>query len=140
MADATVLYDADCGLCRVSLALILAWDRERRLRPLALQDPEADRLLAHLPREERMASWHLVGRDGTVRSAGDAFEALFSLLPGGGPPASLARRFPEAARTGYRWVADHRTPLGRLIPAPVKGRADARVRQRLDKTPPGGAE
>ena len=136
MADATVLYDADCGFCRASLALILAWDREWRLRPVALQDHEANRLLAHLSPEERMASWHLVSPDGTVTSAGDAFEALFRLLPGGSPPASLARRFPQAARKGYRWIADHRTPLGRLLPSPIKLRADARLRQRLDEAPP----
>ena len=136
MEKATVLYDADCGFCRSSLALILAWDRQRRLRPVALQDPEAERLLAHLSPEERMASWHLVSTDGTVRSAGDALEALFGLLPGGSPPSALARRFPAVAREGYRLVAGHRSLLGRLIPAPVKRRADARVRLRLDRGPP----
>ena len=131
VADATVLYDEDCGFCRSSLALILAWDTNRRLRPVALQDPEADRLLAGLSEEERMASWHLVSPDGTVSSGGDAFQALFPLLPAGGPAAALARRFPAAARSGYRWIADHRSPLGRLIPGAVKARADAMVRRRL---------
>ena len=69
MADAIVLYDGDCGFCRSSLALILAWDRHRRLRPVALQDPESDRLLPGLSPQERMASWHLVSADGSVRSA-----------------------------------------------------------------------
>jgi len=130
MADATLLYDADCGFCRSSLALILAWDTHRRLRPVALQDPEADRLLADLSPQERMASWHLVSADGTVRSAGDALEALFSLLPGGAAPSALARRFPGAARHGYRQVVEHRSRLGRLIPTGVKQRADAQVRKR----------
>jgi len=130
MADAIVLYDGDCGFCRSSLALILAWDRDQRLRPVALQDPEADRLLAGLSPEERMASWHLVDADGTVHSAGDAIEGLFRLLPGGGGPSTLARRFPSIARLGYRQVADLRSPLGRLIPRSVKRRADAHVRQR----------
>ena len=136
MEKATVLYDADCGFCRSSLALILAWDRQRRLRPLALQDPEAERLLADLSPEDRMASWHLVSPDGTVRSAGDALEALFGLLPGGSPPSALARRFPSLAREGYRLVADHRSLLGRLIPPAVKRKADARVQLRLDTAPP----
>lgn len=136
MADATVLYDADCGLCRSCLALILAWDRHRRLRPLALQDPEADRLLPHLTPEERMASWHLVSADGTVRSAGDALEALFRLLPGGAPPSALARRLPGVARSGYGWVAGHRSRLGRAIPTPLKRRADALVLERLDTKAP----
>ncbi len=127
---ATVLYDADCGFCQSSLALILACDRNRRLRPVALQDPEAERLLADLSPDERMASWHLVSPDGTVRSAGDALDALFSLLPGGRAPSALARRLPAAARHGYRWVAAHRSRLGRLIPSPVKRRADAYVGRR----------
>ncbi len=127
--DATVLYDADCGFCRSSLALILAWDTKGRLRPVALQDPEAERLLPGLSPEERMASWHLVSPDGTVRSAGDALEALFRLLPGGRAPSALARRFPGAARHGYRWVAGHRSRLGRLLPSPVKRRADDYVRK-----------
>ena len=130
MADATLLYDADCGFCRSSLALILAWDSHRRLRPVALQDPEADRLLAALSPQERMASWHLVSADGSVRSAGDALEGLFSLLPGGRAPSALAARFPAVARNGYRRVAKHRSQLGRLIPAALKLRADAHVRTR----------
>ncbi len=125
-----MLYDADCGFCRSSLALILAWDRNGRLRPVPLQDPEADRLLAHLTPEDRMASWHLVGADGKVRSGGDALEPLFGLLPGGRAPSALARRFPAAADHGYRWVAEHRSELGRLIPARVKRRADAGVQKR----------
>lgn len=130
MTSHTILYDADCGFCRSSLALILAWDRAERLRPVALQEPAADRLLAHLSPEERMASWHLVSPDGTVRSAGQAFEELFRLLPAGGVPSALAGRFPDAAGSGYRWIADHRSQLGRLIPGLVKRRADAGVRRR----------
>ena len=130
MADAIVLYDADCGLCRASLALILAWDTSGRLRAVALQDEEADRLLAHLSPDERMASWHLVNADGTVRSGGQALAPLFGLLPGGRAPSALARRFPAAADHGYRWVADHRSQLGRLIPARVRRRAEAALQKR----------
>ncbi|MDP9187873.1 MAG: DUF393 domain-containing protein, partial [Actinomycetota bacterium] len=61
-----VLYDRDCGFCRWSLSKLLAWDRSGRLRPVALQDPEADRLLAGMPEEERMDSWHWVTGDGDV--------------------------------------------------------------------------
>ena len=42
-ARAVLLYDRECGFCRSSLELVLAWDRRGRLRPVALQDPEADR-------------------------------------------------------------------------------------------------
>ncbi|HEV2723439.1 MAG TPA: DCC1-like thiol-disulfide oxidoreductase family protein [Thermoleophilaceae bacterium] len=130
MENPIILYDRDCGLCRTSLALILAWDRNERLRPVALQDPEAERLLADLTPQERMASWHLVGADGSVRSAGDALEVLFDLLPHGDGPSAVARRFPAAAGQAYRWVADHRSELGRLVPSPVKQKADAYLRKR----------
>lgn len=44
----TVLYDCDCGFCRWSVGRLLAWDRAGRLRPLAIQSPEGQRLLADL--------------------------------------------------------------------------------------------
>src|ERR671914_515493 len=77
-----LLYDADCGFCRVCVALVLAWDRRRRLRPVALQSEEAEGLLAQMPEEERMASWHLARPDGEVQSAGAAFPPLLRELPG----------------------------------------------------------
>ena len=44
-----VLYDGDCGLCKWLLAGLLRFDRAGRLRPLALQRPEAEALLADVP-------------------------------------------------------------------------------------------
>jgi predicted DCC family thiol-disulfide oxidoreductase YuxK len=71
MTPVAVLYDPDCGFCRVSLALLLRWDTRRRLRPVALGSEEADALLDGMPEDERMASWHLV-EAGRVHSAGAA--------------------------------------------------------------------
>jgi predicted DCC family thiol-disulfide oxidoreductase YuxK len=109
----TVIYDADCGFCRFSLALLLAWDRSG-LRPLALGTLEADRLLADLTEAERNASWHLVLDDGTRFSAGAAL----------GPALRRPGRFPTATERGYRWVADHRGALGRLVGARARRWAD----------------
>src|SRR5919204_3956635 len=109
-----ILHDRDCGFCRWALALILRWDRRRALRPVALQEPEAARLLAGMPEEERMASWHLAEPMGEVHSGGPAAGPLFHLLPGGPPLAALVERFPRAAERAYRWVADHRSQFGRL--------------------------
>ena len=97
---------------------------------MALQDPEAGELLAGMPEEERMASWHLVDPAGTRRAAGAALPALFRLLPGGRPLAALAQRFPGAAERGYRWVADNRSVFGRRISDNAKARADALIAQR----------
>jgi predicted DCC family thiol-disulfide oxidoreductase YuxK len=95
---------------------VLAWDRRRALRPVALQDPEAERLLAGMGEDERMASWHLIGLDGRVVSGGAAFVPLGRLLPGGRPLAAL--------------VADHRSALGRLVTRGAAARARRRIEAR----------
>jgi predicted DCC family thiol-disulfide oxidoreductase YuxK len=130
MPTTLVLYDADCGFCRWSLGKLLAWDRREALRPVALQDPEAGRLLAHMDEEERMASWHLVTQDGAVRSGGAALAPLLRLLPGGRPAAALAERVPRLVDRAYRFVAGHRTVFGRPVSAGAKRRADRRIDER----------
>jgi len=126
MTPVPILYDPDCGFCRVSLAVFLRWDRDGRLRPVALGGREADRLLDGMPEDERMASWHLVDSGG-VHSAGAAFPELFRLLPGGGPLAALAARFPRASERTYRFVADHRSVLGRALPTAARRWADRMI-------------
>jgi predicted DCC family thiol-disulfide oxidoreductase YuxK len=132
MIRPTILYDRDCGFCRWSLAKLLAWDRRARLRPVALQDPEAARLLAGMSEAERMGSWHLVGADGGVRSAGSALAPLLRELPWGRGPARLAAAAPVAVARAYRWIAGNRSPLGRLVSEGAKRRADARIARRLE--------
>jgi predicted DCC family thiol-disulfide oxidoreductase YuxK len=97
---------------------------------VALQNPEAEELLGGMPEEERMASWHLVGADGGVRSAGAAFEPLLSLLPGGSPLAALARRAPGLTERGYRFVANRRGAIGRRLTDGMRRRADRRIAAR----------
>ena len=134
---AIVIYDRDCGFCRVSLALLLSWDRGRALRPLPLGTPEADRHLADLSEDERNASWHLVcadaerGSSGAVTgdgptrfSAGAALAPALRLLPAGRVPAALFTCFAGASERGYRWVAGHRGALGRFVPARARRWAD----------------
>ncbi|HUA74949.1 MAG TPA: DCC1-like thiol-disulfide oxidoreductase family protein [Solirubrobacteraceae bacterium] len=126
----TVLYDGECGVCEWLLSLLLRWDRGERLRPLALQRPEATRLLAGLTRQQQLASWHLISPDGSRRSAGAALAPVLRLLPGGRLPAAVLTGMPAAAEVGYRWVADHRAQLSRLVPSQSKQRAAGRVRLR----------
>jgi len=114
-AEGTVLYDEDCGFCKWSLDKILAWDRSHRLRPMPIQSEEGQRLLADVPVEKRLDSWHLVDRSGNVRSAGAGFETLFDILPGGAPLAAGARAFPQATERAYRAVAGNRTRLAKLL-------------------------
>jgi predicted DCC family thiol-disulfide oxidoreductase YuxK len=127
---ASLLYDADCGFCTWSTAKVLAWDRRRRLRPVALQAPEAERLLPGMSEDERMSSWHLVLADGSVRSAGAAAPKLLRVLPGGRPLAWLSAAFPRATEFAYRGISSRRSDLGRLIGEPARERARARIRRR----------
>jgi predicted DCC family thiol-disulfide oxidoreductase YuxK len=124
MTAHSILYDPDCGFCRVCVAVVLRWDRRRTLRPVSLTSTEGIELLRGMSEDERTASWHLVLSDGTVHSAGTAFSPLFRLLPSGAPLARLTDRFPRAADVGYRFVADHRTAFGKPLPAATKRWAD----------------
>src|SRR5688572_2451991 len=113
--EATVLYDEDCGFCKWSLDKILAWDRARKLRPVAIQSDEGQRLLAGVAEERRLESWHLVDANGTLRSAGAAAPPLLDLMPAGRPLAAVGRRFPRATEHAYRAVAGNRDRLARLL-------------------------
>jgi predicted DCC family thiol-disulfide oxidoreductase YuxK len=119
-----VLYDRDCGFCRWSLSWLLRWDRRRSLVPLPLQDPIADRLLADLEPDARMASWHLITPAGERVSGGIAIAPLLGRLPGGSAFGRLFAAFPRATGRGYELVARHRGAVGRLIPARARARAD----------------
>jgi len=130
MSQVTLIYDRDCGFCRWSLGKVLAWDRRRAVRPVALGTPEANRLLADVPAAERPTSWHLVDGAGTVHSAGAGFEPLFWLLPGAGPLAALAARLPGATERGYRFVSGNRSIWGKFVTDGAKRRADARIDER----------
>ena len=111
----TVLYDGDCGFCKVTLATLLTWDRAARLAPVAIQSPRGAELLADLPLADHLASWHLVDSNGVVRSAGAALPDVFAALPGGAPIAGLTSRLPGVTSSAYAWVAGHRQLLGRPL-------------------------
>jgi predicted DCC family thiol-disulfide oxidoreductase YuxK len=128
MERAVILYDDDCGFCKWTLARVLKWDRERRLRPVALQSPEAEALLQGMSREERLESWHLVV-DGRVWSAGAAFEPLTRVVGRWRPLGRLAGRFPRVSERSYRWVAEHRSRLGRPV-RPWRDAAERRIAER----------
>ena len=114
-AQAIVLYDEDCGFCKWSLDKILIWDRHQRLRPVPIQSEEGERLLADVPRELWLESWHLVEPSGEVRSAGDAAAPLVSLLPGGRPLAFLFRTFPGITDRAYSLIAVNRDRIARAL-------------------------
>lgn len=126
-SGAVVLYDRDCGFCRWTLAGLLDLDRDLRLRPVALQEPEADQLLGGMPPGPKYASAHLVTPDGRIHSGGLAVAPILELLPHGTPAARVARLIPGPLRLGYDWVARHRTLLSKPVPGRLKRRATARI-------------
>jgi predicted DCC family thiol-disulfide oxidoreductase YuxK len=134
---ASILYDADCGFCRWSLAQLLRLDRHSRLRPVSLQDPEAGILLSGMPHELRMASWHLVDDAGRVHSGGNAFSPLVRLIAGWDRFARVLAAFPSLSDLTYRTVARQRSWLGRLIPAASSARARQRIQAAANRQPSG---
>jgi predicted DCC family thiol-disulfide oxidoreductase YuxK len=125
-----LLYDRDCGFCRFSVALVLAWDRRRRLWPVAIQSEEGQRLLGELPDAERLTSAHVVQAGGAVHSAGKIAVPVLRALPGGSPLARVAERSPATAERAYRAVAGRRGTLGRLVPARAGKWADGLIADR----------
>jgi predicted DCC family thiol-disulfide oxidoreductase YuxK len=136
VTDSTLLYDSDCGFCRWAVDKILVWDRRRRLRPVPLQSGEADALLPGMTTETRMASWHLVLRDGRVYSGGAVAAPLLRLLPGGWPLAAVFALLPGLTERAYRSVARNRNRFGRLAGA----RCDVDPGVRRGSGSPGGEE
>jgi predicted DCC family thiol-disulfide oxidoreductase YuxK len=118
-----VLWDRDCGFCAFMLSLVLQADRRRHLKPVPIQSPEGEQLLADMPLEKRLASWHLIDDDGRRTSGGEALTELLRRLPGGRLPAALSGAVPGVTEGAYRWVATHRRMLSRPIPARAKERA-----------------
>ncbi len=123
----TILYDADCGFCRFTLATLLAWDRRRLLMPVSIQSDEGQELLHEVEPELRLASAHAVTADGRVYSGGAALEPVAKVLPAGAPLAAAARLLERPVDRGYRWVANNRTALSRPVPRRWKDGASARI-------------
>lgn len=115
VTQCVLLYDEDCSFCRWSLDKILAWDRGKRLRPVPIQSAEGSHLLAPVPADARLDSWHLVLADGRVLSAGVAAQHLARLLPGGRPLAAVFGTFPGVIERCYQLVVCHRDDLARLL-------------------------
>ncbi len=88
-----LLYDATCRFCRFA-ARVAA--RYGGIALLPLQDPSAEPYLANLADEERLASWRLARRDGS----------LVGYL-------WIRGRIPDAV---YLTLAGHRGLLSRVTP------------------------
>ena len=114
----------------------LEWDRRRRLRPVALgarvRSParghagsRADGLLAPRGPEVVERAEIATNTDHPAISSGERRSHRYSgSCRAAGRWRGLTDRFPSATDRGYRWVADHRSSLGRLLPGAVRRWAD----------------
>lgn len=131
MAD-TVLYDANCNICKTITETLLTWDRRRgRLVARPIQSEEGAALLRDVPPQLWLESFHLVREDGRVISGGPALAPLFRQLPGGGALARAFELSPPATASAYNWIARNRVALSRFIPGGVKTLANKRLSARV---------
>jgi predicted DCC family thiol-disulfide oxidoreductase YuxK len=136
---AIVFYDHDCGFCRWTLGLMLAWDRGHRLWPAPIESAVGERWLFGMPVEARMASWHIVEEGGRVSSAGLGILEILSYVPGGGLLAGPLRLVPGVVERAYWLVAGRRSRISRFVPRAWVWAATARVAAREREAPPDWA-
>jgi predicted DCC family thiol-disulfide oxidoreductase YuxK len=110
----TVLYDADCGVCRVTAAALMRLDWWRRLDLVPLQSFVAEPGPASA---ELLEALHV--RDGAGRWArgGAAALRIASVIPVL-MPLAIAGRLPGmagVAERAYRFVAGRRHVISRLL-------------------------
>ena len=80
-------------------------------------DPDRAELAAHVADRRLGQALHVVLPSGRVESGGRAVMEIVFVLPGGllFRPWALIPGLPEAIELGYRWVADHRSVMARLL-------------------------
>ena len=126
-APLLVFYDEECGYCRWSVAQLLRFDRDQRLRLIAIQSPEGERLLASVAPELRLASAHLIDGDGQLFSGGDAAAPIAAALPRLAPTAPLLDRLSRPVNASYNLIAANHERIGRLVGVSSRERADRAI-------------
>ena len=112
--DHALLYDGDCGFCRLATKTAMRLDDDQRLRAVAIQSEEGQRLLTEVPEDLRLDSFHVVTPGGHVVSGPEAAPLLARLLRGGHVPSRAMRRFPRQTAASYGFISRHRGALGRI--------------------------
>lgn len=111
---ATLIYDGECGFCRMSVALVRRWDREHRLALIPFQD-QARVAAFGIALPALAAALHVVLPDGRVFAGADAAPEILRLLPGKrwlGWAFWVPGALPLARRL-YAWIARRRHCLVR---------------------------
>jgi len=115
MSPPTLVYDDDCGFCTYWVEYVA---ERSDLAVVGFSELSVD-LRERLPADYEDCA-HLVTDEG-VLSCGAAMEEAFLRTGRAGPltePIRFARQFEEYdsfREWGYRWAADHRALLGKLV-------------------------
>ncbi len=125
-----LVYDADCGFCRWSVAVLLDRDQRGALEPMTIDEADSRGLLDSVEPIDRTRSAHVVLPDGQVLSGGSGVRALAARVPGAAPIGVLARVAPRLVDLAYRAIATNRMRISRLVPADAKRSADLRLADR----------
>lgn len=118
---ATLLYDADCGLCRATAAWLGHRIPASTLRLMALTDAASDpRIADRVAGRDLKSMLHVVHADGTVATGSRAVLAAGRLVPRW---RLLAAAFDHrlghfALDPAYRLIAGHRRQVSRLLRLP----------------------
>ena len=120
VAQATLVYDGECGICLAAAARLRGWDREARIALVPFQDAAAVRRLG-LALPAVAAAMHLALPDGRVFAGADAVPEMLRLLPGKRwlRWIFLVPGVPAVARRVYRWIAARRRCVARGFVEPV---------------------
>jgi predicted DCC family thiol-disulfide oxidoreductase YuxK len=112
----TVLYDAECGVCRLTARALRTLDWRRRLAFMPLQ-----RFVAMAPgdptRRRLRSALHVRDEHGRWSRSGDAMLRIASELPVLAP-LSVIGRLPGMSRpveAAYRAVANNRHAISRIL-------------------------
>jgi predicted DCC family thiol-disulfide oxidoreductase YuxK len=120
-----ILYDADCGFCRWTVAWALKRDTRGVLDTITIQSDEATGMLADLDPVQRLRSMHVMHDNDRRESGGAAMRAVLEALPSTRRAAWFAAVWPQAADVLYTVVARNRRHFGRFVSAAARQRADA---------------
>jgi predicted DCC family thiol-disulfide oxidoreductase YuxK len=119
-----VLYDADCGFCRWTMAWAVRHDHRRSLVTVPIQSPLGSELLIDVLPGERLSRAHVVGDDGRVLSGGPAAAEVLSVLAPTRALGLLAHSLPRTTALLYGVVAARRQRFGLLVGRDARRRAD----------------
>jgi predicted DCC family thiol-disulfide oxidoreductase YuxK len=117
----TVLYDADCGVCRLTVRALRSLDWGRRLSFMPLQRFEAT-AAGDPTQAQLLRALHVRDDGGRWQRAGDAMLRIAGMIPVL-VPLALVGRLPGMSgpvEAAYRLVADNRNRISRILDSIVR--------------------